>query len=472
MSSRKLYRTTTFRLNFNPLQHAYFTFLAKNYTFCLNLLTEWVYQFTKNLNGRTFDDVIQRLDYQIRRNDYSTLEQFGFPSKLYRAIYTRLPSAIAQNVWPEALALVLARRNKPQEEWHFRIHYFGFTWTNIGKKNQLLKLPRSKYARQFFKDPVLLMIPEKVYKQVMSETTKWYLRFRWVNGKWFVDIVKTLQLQRSSSQEPKFAAIDINLKDIAFIDEVTKRPVLFSLHQTLHKSIEDFKAYSKYQSKGLEKLAYYRRRKIVSRFKQTFKLYAIRIVKWCKQNGITHIAIGNVRPSIPRDKGIPKWLRKLWNLIPWSYFYDYLKTYAEKFGIWVYKKSEAYTSKCNALNDDILHIDKKQFTGKRITRGLYKSNDGTVIHADINAAANLLKRAVYDITGRIVNFSKYQLSAVRRVGYQILHYLPLDLALQFKQLKDYLAHPGQFWSGVQSVVTAVLQSGLKHGILTSLFRIP
>jgi len=473
----KLHRVDNFRLHFNDYQHAYFSFLAKNYTFCLNLLTEWVYQLVKHLEGNALKQTLAVLDHQISRNRFDLLVKFGFPSKLYLAIYKRLPSGVSQNIWREAQALALARRNKPQKEFHFRIHYFGFTWTDINPKSQELKLPRSKYAKKFFKDPVKLTIPSKVYQHLTQETNKWYLRFRFINGFWQVDIVKTLTVNFTKPKTKLFAAIDINLMDLAFIDEVAKQPVLFSLRRTWSKSLDDFKAYSKYQSTGNFKLAAYRRRKIVKRFRQVFKLYAVRIVKWCKQHGITHIAIGNVKPSIPRDKNLPKWLRRLWNLVPWTYFYEFLQSYAEKHGIWVYHKNEAYTSVASALDNDPLPKNKDEakqvkFSGKRVARSLYLASDGTTVHADINAAANLLRRAVYDMTGRIITFTKHQLSAVRRVGYQVLHYLPLDLALRFKRLKDYVATPGRYWSELQRVVTAVLQSGLKHGILTSLFRIP
>ena len=33
------------------------------------------------------------------------------------------------------------------------------------------------------------------------------------------------------------------------------------------------------------------------------------------------------------------------------------------------------------------------FSGKRISRGLYCSKDGTVLNADINAALNIVKRS-------------------------------------------------------------------------------
>ena len=43
-----------------------------------------------------------------------------------------------------------------------------------------------------------------------------------------------------------------------------------------------------------------------------------------------------------------------------------------------YKAEQPYTGK---------------FSGRRVHRGLYKSSDGTVINADINGAANILRKS-------------------------------------------------------------------------------
>ncbi|MHA1443440.1 MAG: RNA-guided endonuclease TnpB family protein, partial [Candidatus Hodarchaeales archaeon] len=42
-------------------------------------------------------------------------------------------------------------------------------------------------------------------------------------------------------------------------------------------------------------------------------------------------------------------------------------------------------------NEPIKHHDKYQ--GKRISRGLFKSNKGTIINADVNGSYNILKKA-------------------------------------------------------------------------------
>ena len=45
---------------------------------------------------------------------------------------------------------------------------------------------------------------------------------------------------------------------------------------------------------------------------------------------------------------------------------------------------------------------KHHFSGKRIQRGLYRTSDGTVLNADINGAANILRKAGCDTSSVIL----------------------------------------------------------------------
>ncbi|OKY78489.1 MAG: IS605 OrfB-like transposable element containing RNAse H-like and Zn finger domain [Candidatus Methanohalarchaeum thermophilum] len=55
--------------------------------------------------------------------------------------------------------------------------------------------------------------------------------------------------------------------------------------------------------------------------------------------------------------------------------------------------NEAYTSKCKALANT--EVKKKpSYRGKRIERGLYKTNNGTYINADLNGALNMAKKSM------------------------------------------------------------------------------
>jgi putative transposase len=56
---------------------------------------------------------------------------------------------------------------------------------------------------------------------------------------------------------------------------------------------------------------------------------------------------------------------------------------------------ESYSSKCSFLDNESLEHHER-YLGRRIKRGLFKSHDGYLINADINAAANIVRKVVRD----------------------------------------------------------------------------
>jgi len=70
-----------------------------------------------------------------------------------------------------------------------------------------------------------------------------------------------------------------------------------------------------------------------------------------------------------------------------------LKYKAELEGINFIVREEAYTSKCSFLdNEEIKKHD--EYLGKRVKRGLFRSSNGRLINADLNASLNILKKEV------------------------------------------------------------------------------
>jgi IS605 OrfB family transposase len=85
--------------------------------------------------------------------------------------------------------------------------------------------------------------------------------------------------------------------------------------------------------------------------------------------------------------------------IPFHKLYSAIENKCLKEGIRFLKQEESYTSKASFLDRDTIPIWSKddqanyRFSGKRITRGLYRSKNGRCIHADINGALNTLRKS-------------------------------------------------------------------------------
>ncbi len=84
----------------------------------------------------------------------------------------------------------------------------------------------------------------------------------------------------------------------------------------------------------------------------------------------------------------------------------YMITYkCQKEGIEVIITEESYTSVSNFLNLDPLPVygeekEKPVFTGKRIKRGLYKTDQGFLVQADVIGSYNILRKAFPNVFNR------------------------------------------------------------------------
>ncbi|WP_053366512.1 RNA-guided endonuclease TnpB family protein [Bacillus sp. FJAT-27245] len=85
--------------------------------------------------------------------------------------------------------------------------------------------------------------------------------------------------------------------------------------------------------------------------------------------------------------------------IPFKKLISAIENKCMKEGIRFKKQEESYTSKASFLDKDRIPVwsenDKSSYTfsGRRLTRGLYRSKAGHCIHADINGALNTLRKS-------------------------------------------------------------------------------
>ncbi|MEG3902750.1 transposase [Microcoleus sp. B4-C5] len=85
--------------------------------------------------------------------------------------------------------------------------------------------------------------------------------------------------------------------------------------------------------------------------------------------------------------------------IPHARLIEMLEYKTRLVGIKVIVQEESYTSRANFLNLDPIPVYGKTdkdpvFQGKRIKRGLYKTSVGQLINSDVNAAYNILRKAI------------------------------------------------------------------------------
>ena len=122
------------------------------------------------------------------------------------------------------------------------------------------------------------------------------------------------------------------------------------------------------------------------------------ITDYCKEHNIGTIILG-YNNKFQYKSNIGSKQNQIFTHFAFKKFKEKLETQCKKHDITLIIQEESYTSKSSFLDNDILpthttkHHTKYQFKGKRIKRGLYKTNNGTLINADVNAACNIIRKS-------------------------------------------------------------------------------
>jgi putative transposase len=106
--------------------------------------------------------------------------------------------------------------------------------------------------------------------------------------------------------------------------------------------------------------------------------------------------------------------------IPTGRLKDRIAQLCEQYGIQFVETEESYTSQASFLDSDELPTfgakpEGWQASGKRVTRGLYRSQDGTKINADCNGAANILRKVAVKLGLNLDGISRGDLIAPLKV---------------------------------------------------------
>ena len=149
--------------------------------------------------------------------------------------------------------------------------------------------------------------------------------------------------------------------------------------------------------KGITLRQYLNLRKRNRRVNHAMSVAAKRIVNYCIENRIGNIVVG-YNPDWKREINISKQNNQNFVQIPHCKLREKLKYLCELYGIVYVEQEESYTSKASFFDDDFLptydanNSQPYKFSGRRITRGQYKSAAGTVLNADVNGALNILRK--------------------------------------------------------------------------------
>lgn len=140
------------------------------------------------------------------------------------------------------------------------------------------------------------------------------------------------------------------------------------------------------------------------------------LVELTASNGISKIVIG-YNENWKQGINLGKRNNQNFVQIPFKTLVDYITYKAHDYNIEVIIQEESYTSKCSFLDDEAV-CKHEVYSGKRVKRGLFRSKNGHDIHADINAAYNIARKAGFNFAqAKFTSFTPCSWAVVRKLKF-------------------------------------------------------
>jgi putative transposase len=273
--------------------------------------------------------------------------------------------------------------------------------------NQISKMEDGKYLR-FPKTKVKLNIGKLALFQGDFQQVRIVPKYDSFTVELVFLVGKSVEIQ---PQKDRCMSIDLGIENIAtLVFNIGIAPVLIkggivkSLNQWYNKLRSYYYAALRngknpkegaFQSKKLIKLDKKRHHQI----KDFFHKVSFRIIQIAKENRIDTLVIGKI---VDWKQKVDMGTKNNQNFvqIPHSKLIEFITYKANAEGIAVILTEESYTSKASFLDEDKIPTyqsgdeTKHIFSGKRISRGMYRSKNCTLINADVNGSANILRKVI------------------------------------------------------------------------------
>lgn len=200
-----------------------------------------------------------------------------------------------------------------------------------------------------------------------------------------------------------YAGVDIGLNNLATI--VTNDCKSFIINGKPLKSSNQY--YNKKLSNLKSKLPFFKNSKIQVKYSNKIKKLtnkrnnkikdylhkaSAKVVNTLRQANISKIVIGQNK-DWKQSINIGKKTNQNFVSIPHANYINMISYKAKLLGMEVICREESYTSKCSFLDNETVR-KHNEYKGKRIKRGLFKSEKGLLINADLNGACNILKKEI------------------------------------------------------------------------------
>ena len=219
------------------------------------------------------------------------------------------------------------------------------------------------------------------------------------NGVYVVEVIYNQQ-EPELKTNTNYVGLDIGLNNLATVGGNNISPVIIngrplkSINQYYNKKLSKLKSRKdkcnnkNVNKKKIETLNRKRNNKVKDYMHKTSRALVNHLVS----NNVSKVVVGHNK-EWKQDTNMGKKNNQNFVQIPFNQFIHMLTYKARLVGIEIVEREESYTSKCSFLDNE--PIEKHDvYLGKRIKRGLFRSNNGVLINADLNGALNILRKEV------------------------------------------------------------------------------
>ena len=213
-----------------------------------------------------------------------------------------------------------------------------------------------------------------------------------------MEIVYQIEVPDTTKQSENIASIDLGVDNfITMVNNIGLKPIVVkggiikSINQYYNKKkstlqSELMKVNKQHWSKRLQKLTDDRYEKI----KYQMHCISKRVVDYCVMYGIDTLIVGRNKGWKQENGG-----KQNFTYIPYEMFENMLQYKCENNGIKCILVNESYTSGTSFLDNE-QPCKENYDKSRRVHRGLFVSNNGTKINADVNGAYQIMKKVIPD----------------------------------------------------------------------------
>lgn len=286
-------------------------------------------------------------------------------------------------------------------------------------KDGLIRFPLGNQVKAWFSiSEFFLPLPKNLEWDSIKE-----IRILPRNGTFYAEFVYLVQSVQIDLDPNKALGIDPGLNNwltcVATTGDsfIVDGKQLKALNQWYNKQVSTMKDNKPqgFWSKTLANITEKRNRQM----KDAVNKAARTVVNYCLKNGVGTIVFGwNKGQKDSANMG--KKTNQKFVSVPTARLKDRIAQLCEQYGIQFEETEESYTSKASFLDNDVLpkfgaKPEQWQSSGKRVKRGLFRTETFGYINADCNGAANILRKVKGKLGLDLSGLTRGVLTAPKRI---------------------------------------------------------